>query len=230
MKVSQLAVRLHNNPRSPLADKIFHPCIFFRDKNLHIANPLEGVEGAYFGCSSEGWIKTELFYCWIKKHFSTRVEYERPVLKVSQLAVRLHNNPRSPLADKIFHPCIFFRDKNLHIANPLEGVEGAYFGCSSEGWIKTELFYCWIKKHFSTRVEYERPVLLLLDGHTINLDIIRRMKFYFIVSHPTHCILLNHQMWIFLTPKSTPENGSGPCQKVPLPEMDQVPRVMVNLM
>ena len=31
-------------------------------------NPLEGgVEGAYFASSSNGWIKTELFYGWIKK-------------------------------------------------------------------------------------------------------------------------------------------------------------------
>ena len=51
--------------------------------------------------------------------------------------------------------------------NPLEGgVEGAYFRCSSNGWIKTELFYGEIKNHFSIHVGRERPVLLLVDGHT----------------------------------------------------------------
>ena len=44
-----------------------HTCIFLERFTY---DPLEGgVEGAYFGCSSNGWIKTELFYGWIKKHF-----------------------------------------------------------------------------------------------------------------------------------------------------------------
>ena len=56
--------------------------------------------------------------------------------------------------------------------NPLEGgVEGAYFASSSNGWIKTELFYGWIKKHFSIRAGRERPLLLLVDGHTTHIDL-----------------------------------------------------------
>ena len=48
-------------------------------------------------------------------------------------------------------------------------VEGAFFGCSSNGWISTELFYGWVA---SKRVP-ARPVVLLLDGNSshINLEL-----------------------------------------------------------
>ena len=42
-----------------------------------VYNPLEGgVEGAYFGLSSNRWIKIELFYSWIKIHFSVCVGHQ----------------------------------------------------------------------------------------------------------------------------------------------------------
>ena len=69
----------------------------------------------------------------------------------------------------------------------------AYFGCSSNGWIKTELFNGWIKKHFSVCVGRERPVLLIVDGHTthIDLDILQFCKedqilLYCLPPHSSH--------------------------------------------
>ena len=56
--------------------------------------------------------------------------------------------------------------------NPLEGcVEGAYFGRSDSGWMVTELFYGWLANHFIKHITSERPVLLLVDGHTTHIDI-----------------------------------------------------------
>ena len=56
--------------------------------------------------------------------------------------------------------------------NPLEGcVEGAYFGRSDNGWMVTELFYGWLANHFIKHITSERPVLLLVDGHTTHIDI-----------------------------------------------------------
>ena len=55
--------------------------------------------------------------------------------------------------------------------NPMEGaVDGAYFGKSPTGWIKTELFYGWIANHFAKHVK-QRPVVLLIDGHSTHIDI-----------------------------------------------------------
>ena len=37
-------------------------------------NPLEGgVEGAYFGRLSNGWIITQLFYGWVANHFAAQI-------------------------------------------------------------------------------------------------------------------------------------------------------------
>ncbi len=55
--------------------------------------------------------------------------------------------------------------------NPIEGaVDGAYFGKSPTDWIKTELFYGWIANHFAKHYK-QRPVVLLLDGHSTHIDI-----------------------------------------------------------
>ena len=55
--------------------------------------------------------------------------------------------------------------------NPLHGcVDGSYFGKSSSGWMKTELFYGWIANHFGRLVK-QRPVVLLVDGHSTHIDV-----------------------------------------------------------
>ena len=55
--------------------------------------------------------------------------------------------------------------------NPMaDCVPGAYFGRSPNGWISTELFFGWIANHFARYVK-ERPVVLLVDGHSCHIDI-----------------------------------------------------------
>ena len=77
---------------------------------------------------------------------------------------------------------------------PLEGaVQGAYFGKSHNGWINSELFFGWVSKFFSKMIGVERPVVLLLDGHTshINLEVSKFCKeagilLYCLPPHSSH--------------------------------------------
>ena len=55
--------------------------------------------------------------------------------------------------------------------NPLDGcVNGAYCGKSESGWIITELFYEWVVNHLAAHIPHERPVLLIVDGHSTHID------------------------------------------------------------
>ena len=56
--------------------------------------------------------------------------------------------------------------------HPLEGcVPGTYFGKSLSGWMTTELFYGWMVNHFALQIPPQRPVVLLVDGHSTHIDI-----------------------------------------------------------
>ena len=56
--------------------------------------------------------------------------------------------------------------------NPMEGcVPGSYFGKSPNGWMTTELFYGWIANHFATQLPPRHSVVLLVDGHSTQIDI-----------------------------------------------------------
>ena len=56
--------------------------------------------------------------------------------------------------------------------NPLEGsVDGAYFGKSTNGWMTQELFYGCLTGHFAHRIPPQRPVCLLVDGHSSHIDL-----------------------------------------------------------
>ena len=56
--------------------------------------------------------------------------------------------------------------------NPLDGaVAGAYMGRSDNGWMVTQLFYGWLTNHFVSYIPPERPVLLIVDGHTTHIDV-----------------------------------------------------------
>ena len=56
--------------------------------------------------------------------------------------------------------------------NPLEGgIDGAYCGKSSNGWMTQELFFGWISGHFAIKISPERPVCLLVDGHSSHIDL-----------------------------------------------------------
>lgn len=56
--------------------------------------------------------------------------------------------------------------------NPMEGcVDGAFFGKSDNGWITQELFNGWLTKHFIRHIPADRPVCLLVDGHSSHIDL-----------------------------------------------------------
>ena len=56
--------------------------------------------------------------------------------------------------------------------NPMLGcVDGAYFGKSDNGWITQELFYGWLTQHFIRHINPDRPVCLMLDGHSFHIDL-----------------------------------------------------------
>ena len=53
----------------------------------------------------------------------------------------------------------------------MEGcVSGSYFGRSPNGWMSAELFFGWVANHFARHVT-ERPVILLVDGHSTHVDV-----------------------------------------------------------
>ncbi len=56
--------------------------------------------------------------------------------------------------------------------NPMQGcIDSAYFGKSSNGWMTQELFNGWLTKHFVKHIPRERPVCLLVDGHSSHIDL-----------------------------------------------------------
>ena len=52
-----------------------------------------------------------------------------------------------------------------------EGVAGAYFGKSDNGWLVTELLFGWVANHFVSHIPPERPVVLLVGRHTTHINV-----------------------------------------------------------
>ena len=47
-------------------------------------------------------------------------------------------------------------------------LPGTMYGCSESGWITTDLFDSWLTDHFLKHAVIARPLLLLLDGHSMH--------------------------------------------------------------
>ena len=47
-------------------------------------------------------------------------------------------------------------------------LPGTMYGCSDSGWIITDLFESWLTDHYLEHAVGARPLLLLLDGHSIH--------------------------------------------------------------
>ena len=63
-------------------------------------------------------------------------------------------------------PMVIYDRKTLH-ADMVKGeVGGTLYGLSQKGWIDQELFRLWFKYHFLRYIPPERPVILLMDGHS----------------------------------------------------------------
>ena len=72
----------------------------------------------------------------------------------------------------VIPPMHIYPGKRAPRSNLLKGcVDGAYYGRSDKGWMTTKLFYGWLANHFAKQIPPERPVLLLMDGHSTHIDV-----------------------------------------------------------
>ena len=71
---------------------------------------------------------------------------------------------------QIVLPFVIFAAKQQ---NPLcmhGEVSGSRYAVSHKGWVDQELFYCWLKDHLLLNAVSQRPLLLLLDGHSSHFE------------------------------------------------------------
>ena len=66
----------------------------------------------------------------------------------------------------ILPPMVIFDRKRLKPDLTRGEIPGTIYGLSNKGWIDRELFEEWFMQHFLTHIPPQRPVLLLLDGHS----------------------------------------------------------------
>lgn len=66
----------------------------------------------------------------------------------------------------VLPPMIIFDRKRLNPAFTIGEVPGTSYGLSKNGWIDSELFEDWFTNHFLLHIPPQRPVLLLVDGHS----------------------------------------------------------------
>ncbi len=78
-------------------------------------------------------------------------------------------------AGQAIPPMVNFDLKNLQQALTEGEVPGTLYGLSEKGWIDGELLNGWLTKHFIKFSTAERPLLLLLDGHSSHYqpDVVR---------------------------------------------------------
>ena len=68
-------------------------------------------------------------------------------------------------------PMVIFDGKYLNYQWTLGEVPGTYYGMSGKGWTDQELFRHWLKDHFLKYAVAQRPLFLLMDGHSSHYDI-----------------------------------------------------------
>ena len=61
---------------------------------------------------------------------------------------------------------LIFDRKKLKTNLTVGQIPGTCYGLSRNGWIDSELFEEWFINHFLLHIPPQRPVLLLLDGHS----------------------------------------------------------------
>ena len=73
---------------------------------------------------------------------------------------------------------MIFEGKNVNHAWQSGGLPGMRYDCSDSGWITTDLFESWLSDHFLKHAVSERPLLLLLDGHSTHCqpEVIRHAR------------------------------------------------------
>ena len=71
---------------------------------------------------------------------------------------------------QILPPFIIFAAKQLNELWTRNEVTGSRYAVSDKGWVDQELFYFWLKVHFIPNAISQRPLLLLLDGHSSHFE------------------------------------------------------------
>ena len=71
---------------------------------------------------------------------------------------------------QILPPFIIFAAKQLNILWTNEEVSGSRYAVSDKGWVDQELFFYWLKEHCLQNAVSQRPLLLLLDGHSSHFE------------------------------------------------------------
>ena len=61
---------------------------------------------------------------------------------------------------------VIFKGERLNYEYTKGEVPGTLYGMSPNGWIDQELFSHWLSDLFLKHIPPQRPVLLLLDGHS----------------------------------------------------------------
>ena len=90
-------------------------------------------------------------------------------------------------------PFVIFDAKRLNMEWRKDEVVGTSYGLSDNGWVDSELFRGWLSEHFHSHAVSDRPVLLLLDGHSSHYqpELISYAKQYEVIlfclpPHTTH--------------------------------------------
>ena len=65
---------------------------------------------------------------------------------------------------------VLFAAKQLNSLWTRNEVPSTQYGVSDKGWVDQELFHIWLKEHFLTNDVAQRPLLLLLDGHSSHFE------------------------------------------------------------
>ena len=73
-------------------------------------------------------------------------------------------------AGQTLPPFIIFAAKQLNQLWTENEVPGSRYGVSDKGWIDQELFRIWLEEHFLTNAVSQRPLRLLLDGHSSHFE------------------------------------------------------------
>ena len=88
-------------------------------------------------------------------------------------------------------PFIVLDDKNLNFKFTHGEVPGTLYGLSSNGWMNQDLFDGWFTNHFLQYAVPQRPIVLLMDGHSSHF------------SPATITLAAHNQVLLFVLPPNT---------------------------
>ena len=67
-------------------------------------------------------------------------------------------------------PMVVFEGRYLNYQWTIGEVPGTYYGMSGKGWSDQELFQHWLKDHFLKYAVSQRPLFLMMDGHSSHYE------------------------------------------------------------